>query len=62
MERVPVNIILTDNLNRTHIQLRQEFKDILSETSDAPYNEYNGRMVLPYSIDKPISILINTEK
>lgn len=62
MERVPVNIILTDNLNRTHCELRPEYKDKLITESNALNNDYNGRMVVPHSTDETISILINTEK
>ena len=62
MKRIPVNVILTDDLNRTHCELRPEYKDKLVGTSAALNNDYNGRMVVPHSIDETISILINTEK
>ena len=55
-------IILTDNLNPTHCELRPEHKDKLSTESNALNNDYNGRMVVPHSPDETISILINTEK
>ena len=62
MERVPVNIILTDDLNRTHCELRPEYRDRLFEKSAELNNDYNGRVVVPHSVDETISILINTQK
>lgn len=62
MERIPVNVVLTDNLNRTHCELRPEYRDKLITENDESGNDYNGRMVVPHSITEPISILINTEK
>lgn len=62
MKRVPVKIILTDDLNRTHCELRPEYKDRLFEKSAERNNDYNGRVVIPHLVDETISILINTQK
>lgn len=62
MERIPINIILTDNLNRTHCELRPEYRRSLTKIEAEEANDYNGRMVVPRSLDEAINILINTEK
>lgn len=62
MEQIPINIILTDDLNGKHIELRPEYRDKLLDESNRKNNEYNGRMVVPHSIDDTINILINTKK
>lgn len=55
-----VEITLTDNLNSTHAQLRPDIKQEL--LADNPQNDFNGRMVVPISLDDPIHILLNTSK
>ena len=51
-QRIPVNVILTDDLNLTHGLIRPEIKDYL--LSVQPQNDFNGRMVLPVTLDEPI--------
>ena len=62
MERVPVHIILTDDLNRTHFEIRPEKKNRLILQDAELSNDYNGRMIMPHSVDEKISILLNTLK
>ena len=58
--QVPVDIKLTDNLNSTHAELRPDVKNQL--LAENPQIDFNGRMVLPVSLDDPIHILLNTTK
>lgn len=58
--QVPVDITLTDNLNSTHAELRPDVKNKL--LAENPQNDFNGRMVVPVSLDDPIHILLNTTK
>ena len=62
MERIPVNVVFTDDLNRTHCELRPEYKEKLINSYDKSSNDYNGRMVVPHSITETITILINITK
>ena len=62
MEIIPVNIITTDNLNRTHCELRPEYKNKFLGANAELGNEDNGRMVVPHSINETISILLNSKK
>lgn len=58
--QVPVDITLTDNLNSTHAELRPDVKNQL--LAENPQIDFNGRMVVPVSLDDPIHILLNTTK
>ena len=58
--QVSVEIILTDNLNYTHAELRPDVKQQL--LAENPQSDFNGRMVVPISLDDPIHILLNTIK
>ena len=62
MQRIPVNIITTEDLNQTHSELRPENKARFVGANAELKNEDNGRMVVPYSINGTISILLNTKK
>ena len=62
MQQIPVKLILTDDLNGTHCELRPEYKARLIGTNAESRNDDNGRMVVPHEISDTISILINTEK
>ncbi len=59
--QIPVQVTFTEDLNTAHARLRPDLKDdpILQ---DASGNDFNGRMVLPISIDDPIHILVNIQK
>lgn len=59
-QKIPVNVILTDNLNLSHGEIRPDIKEYLF--SVRPQNDFNGRMVLPVTLDKPMYILINKSK
>ena len=56
--RIPVKMILTDDMNKTHSEIRPDQKGRLSDA----HNSYNGRMVAPYSLSDPICILLNINK
>lgn len=59
-EQIPVSVSFTDNLNKTHAELRPDRKEtILREGLQA---DFNGRMVVPESLDETIHILLNTKK
>lgn len=59
-ERIPVSVIPTRDLNRTHIQLRPEYARELIEKN--PQADYNGRTVVPHDLDDTIHILLNSSK
>lgn len=56
--RIPVNMILTEDMNKTHLEIRPDLADLISDTD----NSYNGRMVAPHSLENPIFILLNLNK
>ena len=56
--RIPVNMILTEDMNKTHLEIRPDLADLISDTD----NSYNGRMVAPHSLEDPIFILLNINK
>ena len=59
-EKIPVQVNLTSDLNKTHAMLRPDDRDrILKDTEQ---NNFNGRMVLPISLNDPIHLLINIQK
>ena len=58
--QIPVIVSFTNDLNATHAQLRPDHKEELLRSPSG--NEYNGRMVLPISIDEPIHLLLNVQK
>ena len=55
---IPVEIIFTDDLNKTHVELRPEEAVMLLQ--DNKQNDFNGRMVITASINATIHILLNT--
>ena len=57
---IPVEIIFTDDLNKTHVELRPEEAVMLLQ--DNKQNDFNGRMVIPASINDTIHILLNTNR
>ena len=59
-EQIPFQVRLTNNLNRTHGELRPDWADELKENDRE--NDFNGRMVVPNSVNEPINILLNTKK
>lgn len=59
-ESIAFQVRLTNNLNRTHGEIRPDRAEELKENKRD--NDFNGRMVVPYSIDEPIVILLNTWK
>ena len=58
--QIPVSVSFTDNLNRTHAELRPDRADLILK--EGIQSDYNGRMVVPESLDDPIHILLNTRK
>lgn len=60
MEHVPTRIIFTYDLNKTNAMLRPDQAGWL--LTEKPQSDYNGRMVLPTSMEDPIHILVNMEK
>ncbi len=58
-QRIEVDIFLTENLNATHSKLRP---DASIDPECADQLDYNGRMVVPVSLDERISILLNLNK
>ena len=60
MERITVNITVTDNLNKTHAEIRPDLADYLIEKN--PQSDYNGRLVLPINTNETSSILLNRRK
>lgn len=60
-EEVPVNIILTDNLAKSHYELRPNRKEELIAQNIEAFNIQNERMVTPRSNDEPTYILLNTK-
>lgn len=58
--KIPVSITFTDDLNKTHAELRPDRADSILE--EGLQSNYNGRMVVPESIDDPIHILLNVRK
>lgn len=62
MERIPVEIVFTDNLGATHLRLRPDCKEQLLERGLESDNNYNGRVVVPRKLDDTIHILLNTQK
>ena len=61
MERIVTNIILTDDLDRSHRELRPDLSSQIDEHARESV-DYNGRMVLPVSLDENITVLLNTKK
>ena len=59
IEPVPYEVILTDDLNRTHKSLRP---DIHISDLDATRNNDNGRMIVPKDIDGQFYILLNIDR
>lgn len=62
MERIPVEIVFTDNLGATHLKLRPDRKEQLLERGLESDNNYNGRMVVPHKLDDTMYVLLNTQK
>lgn len=60
-EEIPVKIILTDNLAKSHYELRPDRKEELIAQNIEAYNIQNERMVTPRSNDEPTYILLNTK-
>lgn len=60
--RVPLNIVLTDNLNNSHKDIRSDMIEELSETLNESSNLANGRTVVPHSLNDPINILLNVNR
>ena len=59
-EVIPVKILVTDDLNRTHSEIRPECKEYL--LSERPQQDFNGRLVVPHLLDEPMNILMNEYK
>lgn len=63
MEKIPATIICTENLSQTHCELRMDLRERLKNyVNQNDNNSSNGRIVLPFSLDEPIYILLNTKK
>lgn len=62
MPEVPVNVIFTDCLSKTHLELRPDLEERLIADQIEKDDCYNGRMVLPFSINDNIYILLNNKK
>jgi len=58
--RLPVSITFTDNLNKSHAELRPDLIEHLK--CDNPQSDFNGRMVIPARVDDQIHILLNNAK
>lgn len=59
-EEIPVEVLVTDDLNRTHSEIRPECKEYL--LSEQPQQDFNGRLVAPHRLDEPMNILLNEYK
>lgn len=60
MQQVPINIILTDDINKKHCELYPErTSEIMSAAREI---DHNGRMVPAPSLEEPMNILMNTIK
>lgn len=59
-EKIPVSVSFTDDLNRTHAEIRPDRKEELLASNRQ--SDFNGRMVVPLSIDDNIHILLNWKK
>ena len=62
MIRIPVNIYFTEDLNQKHVDLRPEYREMITSKRAEYANTQNGRMVAPHSVDDTICILMNIEK
>lgn len=62
MQRVPVNIIISDCLSRSQFALRPDLKEHSVNEIIEKREDINGRMVLPYKVKEPINILMNKQK
>lgn len=60
VERIPVEIELTDDLNQAHARIRPDRKrELLTENKQ---NDFNGRTVVPVSVKDNIHVLLNTNR
>jgi hypothetical protein len=55
MDKIPVCLIITDNLNKEHCKIRPDYEQFLKESD----NDYNGRLVTPMDISGVMTILMN---
>lgn len=62
MERISVDINFTDDLGKTHCELRSDIKERLIAEGLESQQDCNGRMVAPCSINDTMHILLNTKK
>ena len=56
-EKIPVNLIITDDLNKEHIKIRPDYERFLK----AEDNDYNGRLVTPKDVSDVMTILMNSK-
>lgn len=59
-DRLPVSITFTDDLNKSHAELRPDLIEHLKR--DNPQSDFNGRMVIPERVGDQIHILLNNAK
>lgn len=62
IERVPVEIILSDDLDETLYRLRPDIRERVMAQGKNSNEQSNGRMVPPYHLDEKLRVLLNTEK
>lgn len=61
IERVPVEIILSDDLDETSYRLRPDIRKRLMAQGKQGNGQGNGRMVPPHNLDEKLHVLLNTE-
>lgn len=59
-ETIPVSVIFTDDLNRTHAEIRPDRRDEL--LTNNRQSDFNGRMVVPLLVEDSIYVLLNETK
>lgn len=57
LQRIPINYIITENLDEKHRELRP---DIAGEiTGENLHSDDNGRMIPPMTVDEPMNVVLN---
>ncbi len=62
MPTIPINIVFTDCLSKSHLELRPDMKDRLLKEGIEKEDDGNGRMVPPHNVGEYINILLNRKR
>lgn len=62
MQRIPVKIVFTYDLWKTHFKYRPDHKERLMNEGHKSQSEDNGRMILPNKFEDEIYVLLNLKK